>query len=200
MELPAAGRWFNPMMDTPDEASAGWLRRFHAGEPAVLEACYREHFDTVARAVGGLLTGADRETVIHEVFLKLLSQEGMRRSFQGGAFGAWLATVARHQALDYVRARQREGSAMSRFASDAQEEAPAPSPLEGRLEARRLVETFRREHLPPQWAPVFEARFLRQLSQREAAAELKMRRTTLAYQELRVRHLLRKFLLSQETE
>ncbi|NPC78158.1 RNA polymerase subunit sigma-70, partial [Pyxidicoccus fallax] len=57
---------------------------------------------------------------------------------------------------------------------------------------------FRREHLPAKWAPVFEARFVRQLSQREAAAALGLHRTTLAYQELRIRSLLKKFLLPPE--
>ncbi|XXF76268.1 sigma-70 family RNA polymerase sigma factor [Myxococcaceae bacterium GXIMD 01537] len=188
------------MTELPEDARPGWLERFHAGEPSVLEKCYREHFDTVMRAVGATLSGADQETVVHEVFLRLISQPAVRRSFQGGSFAAWLSTVSRNLAVDSVRARQREGTALGRFASDSHDSAPAPSPLEGKLEARRLVEKFRRERLPPQWAGVFEARFLRQLSQREAAAELHMRRTTLAYQELRIRHLLRKFLLAQETE
>ncbi len=199
MEPPAVG-WFASMTDFPEDARQGWLERFHAGEPSALEACYRDHFDTVSRAVGSILSGADQETVVHEVFLRLISTEAVRRSFQGGSFAAWLATVSRNLAVDYVRARQREGTALGRFASDARDDSPGPSPLDGKLEARRLVEKFRRERLPPQWAAVFEARFLRQLSQREAATELNMRRTTLAYQELRIRHLLQKFLLAQETE
>ena len=42
---------------------------------------------------------------------------------------------------------------------------------------------------------VFEARFVRQLTQREAASTLGISRTTLAYQEHRIRKLLRKHLL-----
>jgi RNA polymerase sigma-70 factor (ECF subfamily) len=181
---------------------AAWLRRFHRGDGDVLSACYREHFATVSRAVGGVLTGADRETAIHDVFYRLVSSPEARASFQGGSLGAWLAVVARRQALDVVRARSREQGAVAAWAqADAADRSAHPAPAEGlerKLEARRLVERFRRERLPPKWAPVFEAVFLEGLSQREAAAALGMSRTTLAYQELRVRHLLRKFFLSPE--
>jgi RNA polymerase sigma-70 factor (ECF subfamily) len=60
------------------------------------------------------------------------------------------------------------------------------------------VERFCREHLPAKWAKVFDARFLRQLPQREAARELGIQRSTLAYQEQQVRELLTAFLLSAE--
>ncbi|HEV8200036.1 MAG TPA: hypothetical protein VGS03_08450 [Candidatus Polarisedimenticolia bacterium] len=43
-----------------------WLALFHAGDRATLAACYREHGGAVARAIGKLLGGDDRETVIHE--------------------------------------------------------------------------------------------------------------------------------------
>ena len=48
-----------------------WLERFHAGERDVIEECYRDHFRVVEHAVGQVLRGADKETVIHEVFLQL---------------------------------------------------------------------------------------------------------------------------------
>lgn len=183
-----------------DEASAGegpWLTRFHAGDARVLNACYREHFDTVYRAASRVLSGVDAETVVHDVFLRLLSDESVRRSFQGGSLGAWLHTLARNLAVDTVRRRQRERTALDRLAEQPRwdEEPSAPEPS---LDASLLLERFRRERLPPKWAPVFEARFVRQLSQREAAAALGIRRTTLAYQELRVRRLLEKFLLTPE--
>ena len=62
-----------------------------------------------------------------------------------------------------------------------------------------MIERFRREVLPAKWADVFEHRFLRQLSQAEAAELLGIGRTTLAYQETRVRRLLRRFLLKGRT-
>ena len=62
-------------------------------------------------------------------------------------------------------------------------------------EARLLVERFRRDHLPTEWQGVFDLRFLQQLPQRDAATRLSLPRTTLAYRELRIRRLLRRFLL-----
>ena len=49
-----------------------------------------------------------------------------------------------------------------------------------------------------EWAPVFESRFIKQLPQREAAKELGMPRTTLVYQEQKIRALLQRFLLGDE--
>lgn len=183
-----------------DDAPAGegsWLARFHAGDARVLNACYREHFNTVYRSATRVLSGVDAETVVHDVFLRLVSDEAARRSFQGGSLAAWLHTLAHNLAVDTVRKRQREQSALDRLAEEPRwdDEPTAPEPA---LDANDLLERFRREHLPAKWAPVFEARFLRQLSQREAAAALGMHRTTLVYQELRVRQLLKKFLLPLE--
>jgi hypothetical protein len=65
-----------------------------------------------------------------------------------------------------------------------------------RFRAQAVIGRFRREVLPEKWRSVFEARFIRQLSQREAATEIGITRTTLAYQEMRVRSLLERFLLT----
>lgn len=180
--------------DPPLEAD--WLAAFHAGDREVLAACYRDHYRTVEQACGSILGGADRETVIHEVFLALLSQPAVRASFKGGSLRAWLHTLGHHRAIDFQRRHRRE-----RPLTDAPTELPAPDgdPFREaeRSEAQRLIERFRRERLPAKWAPVFEARFIRQLSQRDAADTLGMHRTTLAYQEQRVRWLLQRFLLGE---
>jgi RNA polymerase sigma-70 factor (ECF subfamily) len=170
-----------------DAADASWLARFHDGERDVLEGCYREHFATVTRAVGRILRGADQETVVHEVFLRMLSDAGFRGAFHGGNLGAWLTTVARNHAIDFLRRLGRE--------EPLDGHADQPVDLEGALEARLLVERFRREVLPAKWERVFQVRFLEQQDQRAAAAALGIQRTTLAYQELRVRRLLQRFLL-----
>src|SRR5438270_734206 len=85
-----------------------WLKLFHAGDRKVLEVCYREHFGTVERAMGTVLGSADRETAIHELWARLLDGAVLRRAFQGGAFGSWLAVVARNHALDMRRRITRE--------------------------------------------------------------------------------------------
>jgi RNA polymerase sigma-70 factor, ECF subfamily len=66
--------------------------------------------------------------------------------------------------------------------------------MEERAELNLFVERFRRDGLPAELWPLFQARFVEQLDQREAARRLGMPRTTLAYRELRVKRLLRAFL------
>jgi RNA polymerase sigma-70 factor (ECF subfamily) len=181
-----------PAADTP------WLDRFHAGEREVLDECYRNHFRVVETAVGHVLRGADKETVIHDVFLQLLARPELRRGFTGGSFAAWLATIARHQAIDFWRRYRREHSLEQLASRNAPGEPVQPvEPLERTVEARLLIDRFRREVLPPKWARVFEARFVSGLDQRSAAAQVGISRTTLAYQEIQLRRLLRRFLLGR---
>jgi len=170
---------------------ARWLAEFHAGDRAVLEQCYRDHYASVVRAVGRLLAGADAETVTHEVFYRLLTKPHLRENFQGGHFDAWLTHVATNAARDFLRRYRREQSELPEHAA-ASEGAPESG---AETDAKVMVERFRRERLPADLAGVFEARFMRQLAQREAASELGMPRTTLVYQEQRIRALLREFLL-----
>jgi RNA polymerase sigma-70 factor, ECF subfamily len=174
----------SPMTDGHD----AWLARFHAGERAVLAQVYEEHFDVVYKAVGRVVRDADQETVVHELFCRLVASEPMRQGFRGGSLAAWLTTLGKNQAIDHARRYQREtqldeaGEAASAGHDDA-------------ADAKMLIDRFRAECLPAKWAAVFEKRFLEQLSQREAAAALGISRTTLAYQELRVRRLIEKFFL-----
>lgn len=165
-----------------------WLEAFHAGDRGVLEGCYREHFGAIERAIGGVLGGADRETVIHELFSRLMASDELRRAFTGGSFVAWVCTVARNQAIDYQRRRGRETSISDEVAGVSWQEA---------ADARVLVERFKRG-LRPDWVGVFELRFLQQMTQHEASRALGLHRTTLAYRELRIRRALRVFLLGDE--
>ena len=154
-----------------------------------MEACYREHFARVHAAVGSVLQGADRETVVHDVFYRLLSSSQLRSSFRGGALGTWLSTVARNQAIDYWRQQCRESRVRNGQAPN-----PTASDADTSLELRLFVQRFREEVLPGKWVGVFDARFLGQLDQREAARRLGISRTTLAYRELQIRRLLRRFV------
>src|SRR5262249_18528620 len=127
------------------EADDTWLREFHAGRRSVLGELYREHFATVEAAVGRILIGADKETVIHEVFFKLISSSEDRQRFQGGSFGAWIATVARNLAVGPARGARREKvlpteEVGARADADA---AGLRDTFEDRAAARILVERFR---------------------------------------------------------
>jgi RNA polymerase sigma-70 factor (ECF subfamily) len=177
------------------DADAGaWLQEFHDGRRDRMASLYHEYFPTVAAAVGRVIGGADQETVIHEVFFKLLSSADERRRFHGGSFAAWITTVARNQAIDYARRRGRE-----RVTAPDQitEQVGAVPGAADAATARVLIDRFR-EGLPESWRPVLDLCFLRQLSQRDAAAALGLSRTTIAYQHLQIRVRLRKFLVPRK--
>ena len=173
------------------------LEGFHAGDRGTLERVYREHYAKVARAAASVLVPADAETVTHEVFHRLLSNAKMRESFKGGELGAWLARVAKNQALDFRRRYARETS-LEEGIADAPDTSTTDSARGDSLSAAMVIERFRKTVLPPKWDAVFEARFLKQLGQREAAIALGMHRTTLMYQEHRIRALLQKFVLETD--
>lgn len=154
----------------------------------MLERCYRAHFAEVSRATGAFLRGADKENVVHEVFARLIADERIRRSFTGGSMAAWLTTSARNLALDTLKRQGREVPLEA--VGDAR-----GAELEEQLLARDTLRRVR-EKVPAKWLPVFEACFVERLDQRAAAHKLSMSRTTLAYQWLRVKWLLEKFVLS----
>jgi len=174
-----------------------WLAAFHEGDRSTLEQCYREHYAVVAGVLGRLLPEADAETVTHEVFYRLLTDAHFRESFRGGRFAAWLTQVARNAGLDCLRRQRREQPDSGPFHEELEAQATARR-TDDEVDAKLLIERFRRERLPPEYDRLFDARFLRQLPQRKAALELGMRRTTLVYQERRIRELLERFLLGPE--
>jgi RNA polymerase sigma-70 factor, ECF subfamily len=178
-------------LDKIDDAD--WRARFFSGDRPIIEAIYEEYFDALLGTATRILDKANAETVVHEVFYRLLANEAMRRSFQGGSLAAWLSAVTRNLAIDHQRRHKRETSD-----ADAVDRAREPGRIADRVEARLVVERFRTQVLPPKWLPVFEARFIRQLDQREAARSIGIGRTTLAYRELRIRSLLKTFLLKME--
>ena len=173
-----------------DDESA--LTRFHAGERAFIGHLYRETYESVDATVGRVLRGADRETVVHDLYYRLLSKPELRLNFSGGSMRSWLATLAHNLAVDFWRHHRRETNLEDR------DTPPLVDPMSRRMEERAelnlFVERFRRDGLPAELWPLFQARFVEQLDQREAARRLGMPRTTLAYRELRVKRLLRAFL------
>ena len=180
------------------EADSAWLNAFHAGRRDCLERCYRDQLATVDRAVATIIaTSADRETLVHEVFFRLLNEESLRRGFHGGSFAAWLRVVARNQAIDYARRRRLEVHIPDD--AHASSDPRAGDELDKQIDARRTLQRFREQVLPQKWRRVFDARFAQQQDQPTAARSLGMRRTTLAYQEYRIRNLLRRFVLRGES-
>lgn len=174
---------------------SGSLAEFYAGSRRAMSQLYLDHFVTVDRAIGRVLQGADKETVIHEVFCRVIGDADLRASFRGGSLRAWISTVARNCAIDHWRRSRRERPSGTCSEFDDTHQVPS---FEASVEARQLITRFREERLPEKWRRVFDVRFVRQLDQAEAARALGMRRTTLLYQEIRIRRLLRKFVLRAE--
>lgn len=172
-----------------------WLKDFHMGDRDVLGDCYRQYYMSVENVVGRYVCGADKETLIHEIFFRLISDKKLRLNFVGGSFRAWIMTVARNQTIDFVRRYARE------CPLDLQDEALNPALLQPKrddeytIEKKRLLEEFVRNVLPKKWQPLFQIRFVEQHTQQETAEALKMPRTTLMYQEMRIRKLLKNFWL-----
>lgn len=179
------------MMRAGDDDEARFLRAFHGGERWAIEKTYREHASRVIAAARRLVGPVDAETITHEVFYRLLSNAQTRASFLGGNLGAWLVQVAVRMVVDDLRKRRRETGSNEETSSNSELGAA----IDDELEAKILVDRFRAEILPSEYAPLFEARFIRHLPQRDAARELGIPRSTLVYQEQRVRELLQKFLL-----
>ncbi len=175
------------------ESAAGWLEAFHRGDRDVLESSYRRHVSAVVDEAAKLLRSADAETVAHEVFYRLLTEARMRASFDGSNLGAWLRVVARRAAIDLLRKRRHEEPPVDDEALAGV--PPDPTRDDEERDAKRLIERFRAEVLPEKYRRLFEVRFLEQLAQREAAEKLGISRSTLAYQDERVRELLKAFLL-----
>ena len=179
------------------DSEDSWLRCFHRGDRVAFARCYREYVGTVSWAVGQILRGVDRETVVQDVFCRLFGDAELRRNFDGGNFGAWVITVARRQAIDFRRKRDRETPTDPETLHGQGDSADQGHSPDEELELRSLVQRFL-AILPAKWEGVFRARFLERLDQRSAARRLGMRRTTLAYQEMQVRRRLRRFVLEQD--
>ena len=177
------------------ESRAEFLRAFHAGERWAIEACYRDHASRVIAAARRLVGSVDAETITHEVFYRLLTSEKTRASFRGGNLGAWLSQVAVRSAVDDLRKRRREVDEPS----ESESQLAVDPDHSAELDVKLLVDRFCAEVLSPADLPLFEARFIRRLPQRDAARELGIPRSTLTYQEQRIREQLQKFLLRDES-
>jgi len=139
----------------------------------VIEEIYRETFEEVRRAAGTVLhEPADRDAVVHEVFLQLLSRRELRESHRGGQMGAWLGAIARHQALDFARRESRltDLSAVDEATSARNE------PLD---ELRRELVRFAASQLDPERQRLVQLRYVEGMTQMEAAAALGKPRSTL---------------------
>src|SRR4051812_8198217 len=126
--------------------SAEWVTEFHRGGRAMFHRIYVAHVAVVARVVGRVLEGADRETVIQDVFCKLMENPDARLGFRSGSFSAWISAFARNKAVDFRRRRSREQPIGMDL--DGIGAPPPPCNFEVDALARITVERFRKTALP----------------------------------------------------
>jgi RNA polymerase sigma factor (sigma-70 family) len=150
---------------------SAWRERFLRGDKDVIEEIYRATFEDVRRAAGTVLhEPADRDAVVHEVYLQLMSSRPLRESHRGGQMSAWLGAIARHQALDFARRESRLVDISTI------EQAPAKvDPLE---DLRREIVRFA-ARLDPERQRLIQLRYVEGMTQMEAAAVLGKPRSTL---------------------
>jgi RNA polymerase sigma-70 factor (ECF subfamily) len=105
-------------------------------------AAFGRLYDRYGSMVHGILLArvrrCDVADLVHDVFLSALRRLGTLR--EDGAFGGWLATIARNRAVDHLRASADETTLPDELAG----EDPAPNDARFVLEAvRSLPEAYR---------------------------------------------------------
>lgn len=167
-------------LDDPHERA-----RFVRGDSSVMEQIYRLSFETVRQAAGRVIGDlADRDAVVHQVFAELIASRALRARYQGGDLGAWLRSIVRHRALDFVRRERR----LVPLDAD-QDRAEAQGEL---ADFRQDLERFA-GGLAPSRRELLRARFIEGLTQVEVAERLGMPRSTLEDWEKQMKADLRAF-------
>ena len=141
----------------------------------MIEEIYTATFEEVRRAAGTVLhEPADRDAVVQEVFLELLEKRDLRESHRGGAMGAWLGAIARHQALDFARRESR----LTDLSAVDEASAAAMSKSDPVQDLRRELVRFASK-LDPERQRLIQLRYVEGMTQMEAAAVLGKPRSTL---------------------
>lgn len=186
------------------------LRRFREGESAALAEVYRHYAPGLGRFLRngfpfefqgrpgsfcGFRLPMELLECVQEVFTRGFGPDA-RLAYDGiGPFAAYLAGIARNYVLNEFRRRQTAAQALSCAAPiDVAPEILAMPDLDAEeAEAARLVAAFV-ERLPDTDRRVYEARFLEDRTQSDAAARLCLTRIQVRRVEARIRRGLLKHL------
>jgi len=174
------------------------LRRFHAGEPAVLEDVYRAYVDSVARCLAGALLrygrparqqpadapsitagatpaiAAELPALVREVFARAFQPKVRRRCEGLHDFGPYLTAIARHVMVRHLHRTRRLFAVDAVLAVDAVSlQAPArPWPCDvDDLDLSTRVARYV-AGLTPELRRAHQLLYLHGLSPRDAAAAL----------------------------
>jgi DNA-directed RNA polymerase specialized sigma24 family protein len=166
------------------------LRRFHAGEPAVLEDVYRAYVDSVARCLalallrygrparkegrGAPLIATELPDMVREVFARAFQPKVRRRCVGLRDFGPQLTAIARHVTVRHLHRTRRLLAIDAVLVVDAVSLSPATQEWPRDVDDLDLVTRVARfvTGLPPELRRAHELLYLHGLSQRDAAAAL----------------------------
>lgn len=110
-----------------------------AGDAAAFDDLYRRYRRLVHGILLSRVPSADAEDLLQDVFLQAWRQLHVLRT--SAAFGGWLVTMARHRAIDHLRARPAaEPLAETGRAASADEDMRARQALDA---IRALPEAYR---------------------------------------------------------
>jgi RNA polymerase sigma-70 factor (ECF subfamily) len=187
------------MADLRDDRA--WLAAFRAGDHRALERVYRAHVNEVAQLLRrgfsfqnqegtyrfrGYRSEFDLENALQEAFLRAFSERA-RLAYDGlRPYGAYLAAIVRNVVIDAFRRLAKEAGT---FVAEREDDPPAPaSDLEAEELGRLLVGAL--NGLEAADRELYEIRFTRGLSQREAARALGLSRIQIRRRENRVKRRL----------
>jgi RNA polymerase sigma-70 factor (ECF subfamily) len=124
-----------------DPAIRSLVDAAHKGDDEAFGRLFGHYETDVARLCGRLLQSSDEaRDAAHETFLR--ARQGFHQYDAQRPFRPWLLGIAAHHALDRLRRRQTEQTLFeARADAEVQGADPAPSPLQGELDAelRRRV-------------------------------------------------------------
>ncbi|MEM7309400.1 MAG: sigma-70 family RNA polymerase sigma factor [Planctomycetota bacterium] len=131
-----------------DEETAALALRARQGDRAAFGALYERYAGLVHGVLLSLVSVAEAQDLVQEVFLAALRRQGHLED--PGRFGAWIATIARNRGRDALRARREvepldagagsEPAAPAGHAAEADDAEEAARALEA---VRSLPEAYR---------------------------------------------------------
>jgi len=177
------------------------LEQARRGDSSAFEALYREFARPVLGLCWHLLgTKEAAEDAVHEVFIKV--QRSMNTYNGSIPFRNWLFSIASHYCIDILRGRKREKLWMTEEDFES-EQVPAPmaSPLT-ELVAQEKGARVRAAvaQLPYKYRVPLVLQYYSDLSYDEIAAQLRMKRNTIATMIFRAKQELRHALAMELRE
>jgi RNA polymerase sigma-70 factor (ECF subfamily) len=146
-----------------------WLRRVAGGDKAALRLLYdRLAPGVMALALRLLSSREEAEEVVQETFTQVWRSAATFREERGNA-GAWISTIARHRAVDRLRAR-RDTDSLGDVVQQVADTGPMPQDLvSSRHDGARVRRAL--DALPSEQRSVVLLAYFHGLSQSEIAAQ-----------------------------